>query len=78
MTEQEMRANMVVIVKLTTDELTDIELAALNTVAQLDQDPKGRCFNYEVVKPLFDNDRMHEETKLALAQIVNDRLSLNA
>jgi hypothetical protein len=59
------------------NDLSDIELAVLNNVAQLDQDPHGRLFDYEKVKELFterNGERMHEETKVALADVVNIRL----
>lgn len=68
---------MAVLVFLITEDLTDIELAALNNVAQCDFDPHGRVFDYEKVKDLFserDGTRMHEEVKQALATVVMRRL----
>lgn len=73
--EAKIRATMISMVELYTQDLTDLELAVLNNVAQLDQDPRGRLFDYDKVKGLFANgDKMHDETKLALAAIVNNRL----
>lgn len=66
-------------VKMTCDALTDLELAALNLVAQTDQDPRDRVFDYQQVKGLFTESggtRMHEMTKMALAKIVNERLNV--
>lgn len=77
MKDEKMRQIMAVIVSLTCNELTDIELAVLNNVAQLDQSPHNRLFDYEKVKELFterDGTRMHEETKIALAAVVIKRL----
>lgn len=61
----------------TCKELSDLELTALNNVAQLDLDPYNRIFDYEKVKGLFteaNSTRMHNETKIVLASIVLDRL----
>jgi hypothetical protein len=60
-----------------TNELTDEELAALNLVAQLDSNPRGRIFDYEKVSGLFseaNGTKMHAETKEALAAIALERL----
>ena len=77
MDEQKMKLSMAAIVDMATEELTDLELAILNNVAQLGMDPHDRAFDYEEVKSLFtekDGTRMHEETKAALAAVVNRRL----
>ena len=66
-----------VTVALVCQELSDIELAVLNNVAQCDFDPHGRLFDYERVKHLFTEaggTQMHEETKQALAMVVGRRL----
>lgn len=68
---------MILTASLTCDELTDLELSALNLVAQLGGSPHGRIFDYEKVKSLFtdaEGTRMHDETKLALAAVVDSRL----
>jgi hypothetical protein len=68
---------MAIAVNVATKELTDLELAALNNVAQVNMDPRGRIFDYDDVKHLFtemNGTRMHEETKRALALVVNRRL----
>lgn len=78
MNEQEMREMMVTTVNMATEGLSDIELAVLNNVAQLDSNPHGRTFDYDTVKGLFTEAgdlRMHEETKIALASVVSRRLS---
>lgn len=78
MDEQQMRQIMVTTVGVVTDELTDLELATLNNVAQLNMDPHDRVFDYDKVKALFtegDGTRMHKETRLALSIIVNWRLT---
>ncbi len=77
MTEAKIRATMFAAVLLAVEELNDTELAALNIVAQLDSDPRGRLFDYDAVAHLFDQDngtRMHDETKQALAAVVLRRL----
>ena len=77
MTEQELQTIMRASVALVCGELTDLELAVLNNVAQLDGDPHGRLFDYNKVAMLFDQAngmRMHDETKKALAAVVNARL----
>jgi hypothetical protein len=56
--------------------LTDLELAALNNVVQLDMDPHGRIFDYNKVAGLFseaNGTRAHSMTKDALATIVLKR-----
>ncbi len=74
--EQGMRW-IIAIVDIVTEELTTLELAVLNNVAQLDMDPHGRAFDYDKIESLFTEktgSRMHEETKVALAAVVNQRL----
>ena len=81
MDEQKMRQTMSIIGDMVTENLDDLELAVLNNAAQLDMDPRGRLFDYDKVKSLFDvvetngMPRMHEETKIALAVVVNRRLA---
>ncbi len=68
---------MAATIAVTTDDLSDIELTVLSIVAQTDQDPRGRKFNYDAVEHLFtenDGTRMHSETKIALAAVVEARL----
>ena len=77
MNEQEMRQIMAATVAVITDELSDDELAVLNIVAQFDQNPHGRKFDYKLVEGLFTENngtKMHSETKIALANVVNSRL----
>lgn len=77
MDTDKIKAMMTATVSMTCDQLTSQELAVLNIVAQLDGSPYGRIFDYEKVKALFtaaDGTRMHEETKLALAEVVSRRL----
>jgi hypothetical protein len=74
---REMKTNTYIIVDMATEELTNLELAVLNNVAQLNLDPRNRLFDYEKVKSLFTQDngmQMHEETKSALATVVGRRL----
>lgn len=76
--EATIKENILAAVIRTCKELSDIELAALNTIAQLDLDPHNRLFDYEKVKHLFTEEngtQMHTETKIALAAIANIRLS---
>jgi hypothetical protein len=64
-------------VAMHTNKLTDLELAALNNVVQLDMDPHGRIFDYNKVAGLFseaNGTRAHSMTKDALATIVLKRL----
>jgi len=77
MNEQEMKQTMAINVDITTKDLTDLELAELNNVVQLDMDPHGRIFDYDKVEALFtiNGVRTHEETKAALAMVVNRRLA---
>ncbi len=66
------------IVALICKDLSDLELAVLNNVAQTDFNPKGRLFDYERVKHLFTEDngtRMHDDIKDALAAVVLRRLA---
>lgn len=73
LTEQEMRSKMVTIVSLTTDQLTDDELAVLNNFAQLwGTIPKDHAL-YPKVKVLLSNGLFHEEIKLAIAHAVSQR-----
>ncbi len=75
--EEKNRAIMYKVVSLVCDELGDMELNVLSLVAQLDQDPHNRLFNYDKVESLFTENngtKMHRETKLVLSAVVNDRL----
>lgn len=77
MDEMIMRQIVIKGVSLICNELSDLELAVLNNIAQLDGDPRNRLFDYEKVEGLFteaNGTRMHNETKIALASIVNNRL----
>lgn len=77
MDEKEMcRITTASVVLLICDKLTDEELIALSLVAQFGGSPHGREFDYEKVKSLFteaNGTKMHDETKLALAVVVNKR-----
>lgn len=79
MTEDHMRRVMYAVVSLATKELSDLELAVLNNVAQLNGDPRI-TLGSEKYLHLFDaidgtgRPRMAEETKRALATIVLERL----
>lgn len=78
-TQEEADLAMATVVGVICQELSDIELVILNNVARCDFSPHGRKFDYEKVKSLFTEDggeRMHEETKLALARVVGLRLDL--
>ncbi len=69
---------VVALVEVMCVDLSDLELAVLNNVAQLDGNPHNRVFDYEKVSALFterDGTRMHDETKDALAVVVNNRLA---
>lgn len=63
------------VIALATKDLSNIELAALNNVAQIGANPSGiNC--YEKVKHLFteaNGTKMHSEALDALAKIVNRR-----
>ncbi len=77
MNEQQMRQIMANTVAVTTNQLSDAELAVLNIIAQTDQDPHDRKFDYKLVEGLFTKNngtKMHPETKIALANVVNSRL----
>jgi hypothetical protein len=79
MNEQEGRATMYAVVALATQGLSDLELAILNNVAQMDGDPRGKL-GAEKYLHLFDTVKdgkphMHELTKDALASVVLQRLS---
>ncbi len=68
---------MYTIVSIVCDQLTDLELAVLNNVAQLDQSPFNRLFDYGKVASLFteaEGTRMHDATKEMLAKCVMERL----
>ncbi len=68
---------MVAAVEMACEGLSDMELAVLNNVAQVDWNPKGYPW-YEKVRYLFtdlDGTRMHQATKDALASVVLERLS---
>ncbi len=59
------------------ESLTDLELAAINNVANADFDPRP-VMGYEKIKHLFTENgglRMHEDIKDALASIVLQRLA---
>jgi hypothetical protein len=71
---------MYAVVKIATEDLTDLELATLNNCAQLDYDPRPLPI-YDKIEHLFDGvdrqgrPRMHDLTKGALAQVVLQRLA---
>ncbi len=74
--EEKNRAIMYKAVSLVCDQLSDTELAGLNLVAQLDQDPHNKSF-YDKAESLFTENngtKMHQETKLALAAVARGRL----
>jgi len=63
-------------VSIATEQLSDFELASLNLVAQLDQEPRNKPW-YSKVSHLFTEaggTRMHAVTKNALASVVSRRL----
>jgi hypothetical protein len=67
---------LIPIVWLATADLTDVELAALNDVAQTGRDPHS-IGSYPQVSDLFIEDngsRMHRETRVALAAVTLARL----
>jgi len=69
---------LIPIVWLATADLTDVELAALNDVAQTGRDPHA-IDSYPQVSDLFTEDngsRMHRETRRALAAVTLSRLIL--
>lgn len=75
--QKQMRRIRAAIVAIITDELDDEELAALNIVAQNDQSPYGKVFDSEIVEVLFiehNGTLMHQQTKAALAEVVQSRL----
>lgn len=80
MTETELHQIMYAVVSLATQELSDLELAVLNNVAQLDGDPRGKLGSEKYLH-LFDTvdasgkPHMSGETKDALASVVLQRLS---
>ena len=64
-------------VRMTTNQLTDQELAATYNAASANFNPKA-VMGYEKAKPLFteaDGTRMHRDTLAALEVIVEERLS---
>ena len=76
--EEKSKVSMYAIVSSICNELSDIELNVLSLVAQLDQDPRHRLFDYDKVDLLFTENngtKMHQETKLALMAVVDDRLA---
>jgi len=59
-------------VALTCKDLSDIELNTLHICMQLDQDPRGRIFDYENVKSLFtesNGTKAHAEVKECVAHL---------
>lgn len=65
------------VVALVCERLTDIELAAINNVAQVDWNPR-MAVAYEKIKHLFTEGggmRMHTDVKEALARVVLERLT---
>ena len=80
MNDEQLHRTMYAVVSLATKDLTDLELAVLNNVAQLDGDPRI-TLGSEKYLHLFDtkdaNGRpcMASETKAALASVVLNRLS---
>lgn len=71
-----MNLQIALIMHEATKKLSNIELAALNNVAQIGANPSGiNC--YQKVKHLFTEDngtKMHSEQLEELAQIVLNRL----
>lgn len=68
---------LVAVIKMLCDDLTDLELATLNTVLQLEENPHDRVFDYEKVASIFtENDglKAHDETKRIVGHITLDRL----
>ena len=64
-------------VRMTTNQLTDEELAAIYNAATAGFNPVG-VLGYEKAKPLFtehDGTRMHSETLAALSLIIGERLA---
>ena len=80
MTEIDLRRTMYAVVSLATADLTDLELAVLNNVAQMGGDPRA-TLGSEKYLHLFDSTdangkpRMNDVTKNALAQVVLRRLT---
>ena len=80
MTDEQLHRMMYAVVALATKDLTDLELATLNNVAQLDGDPRV-TLGSEKYLHLFDTKdangkpRMADETKAALATVVLKRLA---
>lgn len=71
------RQTVRVAVAMACERLTDLELAAINNMAQVDWDPQ-RVSGYEKVKHLFteaNGTRMHGDVKDALASVVLERLA---
>jgi hypothetical protein len=66
------------IVNFVCANLSDLELVEIDIVAQADQDPRNRLFDYNKVSSLFTEaggTRMHQETKDSLARVVLSRLA---
>jgi len=64
-------------VKMTTDQLTNEELAAIYNAVTAGFNPVG-IMGYEKAKPLFtefNGTRMHADTREALDKIVGERLA---
>lgn len=80
MTDEQLHRTMYAVVSLATQNLSDLELAVLNNVAQLDGDPRV-TIGSEKYLHLFDSvdgtgkPRMASETKDALAAVVLKRLT---
>jgi hypothetical protein len=77
MEEQQLKQIMYASVKMTCDQLADIELAMLNNFAQLGMNPKGQPW-YSKVDGLFTESggtKAHGEILDALAWVVNQRLA---
>ncbi len=80
MTDEQLHRTMYAVVAVATADLSDLELAVLNNVAQLDGDPRV-TLGSEKYLHLFDTKdangkpRMASETKNALAAVVLNRLA---
>ena len=68
---------LIPIVWIATEDLTEVELAALNGAAQAVRDPHS-IDGYVQISDLFTEDggrRMHRETRIALAAVTLTRLT---
>lgn len=77
MDETMMNAIMYKSVELACDKLTDLELAAINNIAQCGEDPR-HVLGYEKVSHLFTEaggTKMRASTQDALARVVLQRLA---